>query len=171
LTFEEIEHQINETMVAYEDTSEQVDSEQREEFEEYMAKIIGDLRVVEANKIDGYGHIISKLKSEEDRLSDLIKRLQGRKTATQNKQQRIKDYLLFQMISNKLEKVAGNIYTVRVSNNSSVDVFDPEILPREYCRVIPEKLEPDKGAIKDAIKTGATIPGAKISISQSVVVK
>jgi len=116
LTFEEIEHEINEALVTYDDTLEQVDEEQKEEFVQYMTKIIGDLKVVEAAKIDSYGALLSILKSEEDRLGGLIETLTTRKKTTTGKIDRVKNYLLFQMNQYSLDKVEGNVYKVRINN-------------------------------------------------------
>lgn len=40
-------------------------------------------------------------------------------------------------------------------------------VPIEYCRVIPEKREPDKVAIKDAIKSGADLGFASLLIGRT----
>lgn len=55
--------------------------------------------------------------------------------------------------------------------NVSVDVFEPRLLPAEYQRVIPATVEPNKVAIKDALKAGVDVPGARLVYEDRLTIK
>ena len=51
--------------------------------------------------------------------------------------------------------------TVR-TNPPAVRIDDDAVVPLEYCRIIPIRSEPDKTALKAALKSGETIPGVEL---------
>jgi hypothetical protein len=61
-------------------------------------------------------------------------------------------------------------FTLSTRKSESVQIADDFNAPA-YMRTIPAKLEPDKAAIKDAIKSGKTIPGAELVEKTNLVIK
>ena len=57
------------------------------------------------------------------------------------------------------------------SNPPSVDVFESLQVPSKYWRVIPETCAPDKALIKEALKSGVDVPGARLTQGQRLVIK
>jgi hypothetical protein len=69
--------------------------------------------------------------------------------------------------------VAGDLFTLAVQNNPpSVSItVGVDALPAQYVRTIPEQREPDKTAIRDALKRGEIIDGATLTTTQSLRVR
>jgi hypothetical protein len=78
------------------------------------------------------------------------------------------DAMLFTGVTN----IEGPYFRLTIQNNPpSVDVFEADTVPAEYWTqpATPPKVL-DKTAIKNAIKGGAEVPGAKLSQSQRLVI-
>jgi hypothetical protein len=55
--------------------------------------------------------------------------------------------------------------------STSTEVQDFSKLPTEFIRIIPETREPDKAAIKDALKAGKEVAGAVLVVKQNIQLK
>ncbi len=56
------------------------------------------------------------------------------------------------------------------SNPPSVQIDDGVEVPYEYRRIIPERIEPDKTALKAALKAGQYIPGVSLVSTRRIVI-
>ena len=98
------------------------------------------------------------IKAEEDRLAK-------RRKALENKSSRLKTYMM-----PALEAMGGKVKaSVRIGKSQAVTVFDLDALPDAFKRVVT-KVDPDKVALKKALKAGEDIPGAALEDRQSVVI-
>ena len=61
------------------------------------------------------------------------------------------------------------LFSVYHSRSKSVNVFDMAVLPDTFKKY--KDPEPDKTAIKEAIKNGENVPGAEIVESTSLVIR
>lgn len=88
----------------------------------------------------------------------------ARRKAIENRVEHIREYLKTCMDVAGVEKIDCPHFALSVKKNPpSVDVFEPGLIPAEYMKKPPPPAaSPDKTAIKDAIKAGAEIPGAKL---------
>jgi hypothetical protein len=68
----------------------------------------------------------------------------------------------------KLEYGSGRISWRK---STSVNVLDAGKIPAEFQRIIPERKEPDKIAIGDALKSGKAVEGAELVEKQSIQIK
>ncbi len=116
------------------------------------------------DKAENIGKLILSLEGEAVTMDGEIKRLTARKQAALNKADWLKNYLLNEMLNARQDKIRGQIVTVAVRTNPpSVNVVNPDLIPTEYRRVIPETWQADKKAILDHVKaTGEVIPGCEI---------
>lgn len=101
------------------------------------------------------------IKAEEDRLAKRRKALEG-------KAARLKTYLM-PALEAVGGKVKGVMASLRISRTQAVKVLDLEALPEAFRR-IKTTIDPDKTAIKKALKSGEDIPGAVLEERQSVVI-
>lgn len=53
----------------------------------------------------------------------------------------------------------------------SANIIDSTKIPAKFQRIIPERKEPDKVAIKDALKSGEAVDGAELVVKQNVQIK
>ena len=56
------------------------------------------------------------------------------------------------------------------SNPPSVQIDDDVKVPYEYRRIVPERIEPDKTALKSALKSGQYIPGVSLVSTRRIVI-
>ena len=82
----------------------------------------------------------------------------------------LKHLYLCTMQSNGLKKVQGGAYTLSIREADSVDVTDVTALPDMYIRR-KESVEPDKIVLKEALKGGLEIPGAKLVKTSSLQIR
>lgn len=58
-----------------------------------------------------------------------------------------------------------------IGRDESVEVFEQGLLPQDYMREIPAKFEPDKALIKQALKDGYDVPGARLTAKDRLTIK
>lgn len=125
------------------------------------------LQMAREDKIEGWGLWIKNKCAEATAIKveemNLKERRQKLEALIENSTKRYQQYLAG-------EKVSTPRLTVNYRKTQSVEVTDLNIIPADYKRV---KLltEPDKVAIKDAIKNGTEIPGAILVERQSMTIK
>lgn len=97
-----------------------------------------------------------QFKAEEKRISTARK-------ALENKAERVREYIKESMLNADIEKLSAGTFKLSVSlSGGSVVIDDPESIPPRFVTVIPEQYQPDKAAIKAAIKAGEDVTGAHI---------
>lgn len=107
---------------------------------------------------------------ESDRQADMVeeyaKELLGRVKAQRNRVAWLRRYLSEHMAAAGVTEIRDDRGLFRASlargRDESVEVFDPAQLPADCLREIPASSAPDKTVIRDAIKAGREIPGARI---------
>lgn len=140
------------------DTGE-VDGEALAAYAEYNAA---------AEKLEGTACYVRELKAEADAIKAEEERLAKRRKALENKSERLKNYMM-PALEAMGGKVKGVMASVRIGKSQAVYVFDIDALPDAFKRVVT-KVDPDKTAIKKALKSGEAIPGAALEDRQSVVI-
>ena len=125
------------------------------------------LEMERADKIEGWGlwiknqyAMIAALKAEEDNLKERRRRLERK---VQNSQEAYQSYLAG-------EKFSTPRLSVSYRKSQAVEILDEDSIPTSFMRK-KVTFEPDKTAIKDAIKKGEEIPGAMLVDRQSMVIK
>ena len=89
-------------------------------------------------------------------------RMSERAKAEQKRADGLRAYLLAQMQATGTKRIdAPGFAMVRRSNPGAVSIADASALLAAYWRVIPEKREPDKKSIGEALKRGEAVPGAE----------
>lgn len=107
---------------------------------------------------------VARLKSEENRLADMRKRVAAR-------QEHLTAYLAAQMRRLGKTKIEGIPATLTVKKNPPAIVIDDlAALPPEY---VQEEItfKPDKTALAKSIKAGATVAGAHLEQSTRLEIK
>lgn len=111
------------------------------------------------NKAGNIGKLILSLSSDNESLGGEIQRLSMRKTATSNKIDWLKSYLLQELTCANIEKIKTALISINVRTNpTSVKVLNPNEVPVEYRRIIPETWEVDKVKILELVKSTGEIP-------------
>ena len=129
------------------------------------------LMITEANlqeKAINYGYVIKNFESEVDIIDEEIKRLNALKKARVNAADKLKTNISNAMQLFGILEVKAPTFKMNFRKSESVEIYDG--LSQEY---ITEKIsyQPDKIAIKNAIKEGKTVNGAGIIINYNLQIK
>lgn len=129
----------------------------------------GDLQVKATNT----GLFIRNLEVTSEAIAAEEKRLSERRKAIDNRVNNIKRYLFENMQRTGITKIESPSLTLSLQNNpASVSVENVSDIPAEYMRQkeAPPP-EPDKNAIKEALKNGIDVPGCTLVTTQRLVIK
>ncbi len=129
----------------------------------------GDLEV----KATNVAMFIRNLESLADQIKQAEAAMAARRKAIETRAESIREYLLTNMVRTGISKIESPYFRISLRNNPpSVVVDDPDAIPWEYQRQKPAPPpEVDKVAVKEALKSGITVPGARLVVGQSVTIK
>lgn len=100
------------------------------------------------------------LDAERKAIEDEKKKMAARESAYKKQVDSLKEYLLYNMVNSKVEKISCPEFVITLrKNRASVDDFDPAIIPDEYKKV---EVTTKKMDILRELKNGVVIPGARI---------
>jgi seryl-tRNA synthetase len=135
---------------------------------ETINNLFNGLKMTFEDKLDNSQRYILTLNGEADILAKEIKRLQAKKTALENKADRLYEMMKNAILSSGENKFKTSLYSFNIKKTESVEVRDLDVIPRAYLRL---KKEADKVAIKKALKNGDVIEGVYLSEKLSLGVK
>lgn len=145
-----------------------------EELPEYQQpaalEYLDELATMEAEKVDGISFMVRKRGNEIDWLKEEESRLRARRQSMESRLIQFKAYLRDIMLKEGLQKIKGNKASIFLRQSESVDVAHAAELPEKYVNIKIE-YQPDKAKIKEAIKAGASIPGASLVQKISAVIR
>lgn len=126
-----------------------------------LESMAGDLEAKATNT----AFVIRNIETAAAAMKEAEAQMAARRKAAENRAARIKDYLLANLIVAGVQKVECPYFKLSVRDNPpAVEIYEPGLIPAEYMKQKPPPPpEPDKTAIKDAIKAGQDVPGAKIT--------
>lgn len=128
--------------------------------------------IAAADKRDACAAFLAFVQRQEDACADRIDELIKRQKAIKLQRERFEEYVLRVMQSHGIKSALGNESKFVVATSSSVDPGDFSLIPDEYMRVKPAPApEPDKVAIKTALKLGRTVGEAKMVAKTHLSVK
>lgn len=133
-----------------------------------LKELFENLQMTFEEKLDNSQKYLLTLKGEESILADEIKRLQAKKAAVKNKQDRLKSMMLNALQASNQGKFKTALYSFNIKNTEAVEIVDDSLLGRSFLRM---KLEADKTKIKEALKSGNEVEGARLVQNSSLVVK
>ena len=102
-----------------------------------------------------------------------IDRLKELKACRERVGQGLRDYLKRNMGAAQIERIECPFFRISIQKNPpAVDIFDPLSIPADYMTTPkPPAPVPDKERIKEAIKAGQEIPGARLTQSTRLAIK
>jgi len=114
-------------------------------------------------------HVIANSDTDVDAISAEIKRLSERKRSIELAQDRLREYLRFNMEATGISKISSPLFTITLAaGRDMVEIYDEAALPDEFVRV-KTVVSPEKAEILKALKSGIEVPGATITKSKSSV--
>lgn len=121
-------------------------------------------------KIENTACYIKNLKAEADAIKAEENSLKERRQAKEHHIERLKNGMMECMSHLDIKKVEGARARVTISTRAGASVLiSPDaVIPKEYQRT---RVEPDKTALKEALKAGVTIKDVTLADSCSVTIK
>jgi hypothetical protein len=114
-------------------------------------------------------HVIVNSDGDIAALESEINRLSARKKHIQAAQDRLREYLRYNMEATGINKITSPLFTITLAAGRDVAcVSDESALPDDFVRV-KTTIAPDKVAILAALKDGVDVPGAHIEKSKTSV--
>lgn len=148
----------------------QDDGEIGEEIEKWLAT----LQEQEAEKLDGYIHLIRRLeleasvaKAEADQYAEEANRFAMRAQTRESKIKQLKNHMklhLFETGRDRAETKSGRVLRVQKNGGKlapDIDPVDPEKLPSQFEKFIRVVKTLDRDAIEEALVQGQELPFAR----------
>jgi ATPase subunit of ABC transporter with duplicated ATPase domains len=160
-------------MNLYEITKEYLEIQQILETEELTPELDQALMLNQnqlQTKGGGYAKIMANKQANVDGATAEMKRLKAYIEQEQKKIDRLKNAMLQSMLITGIEKLESEFWRFSVRRSEAVEVDIVEALPSEF-RNIKNVVTADKVAIKEAIKRGENIIGARIVENFSLQIK
>jgi hypothetical protein len=112
-------------------------------------------------KAVNYAKVIANYQAESDAIDQEIKRLKAMKESRDKKVEWLKESVKKAMLVSGIEKVESPLFKLSVRRSEAVEVDVVEALPTAFQNV-KNVVTADKIAIKEAIKRGEFVMGARI---------
>jgi len=148
----------------YEITKEYLEIQQILETEELTTEL-NEALLLNQNQFQtkglGYGKIMANSQAKVDGATAEMKRIKTYIEQEQKKIDRLKNALLQSMLITGIDKLESEFWRFSVRRSEAVEVDMIEALPSEFIN-IKNVVTADKVAIKEAIKRGENITGARL---------
>lgn len=112
-------------------------------------------------KAVNYAKVIANYQAESDAIDQEIKRLKAMKESRDKKVELLKESVKKAMLVSGIEKVESPLFKISVRRSEAVEVDLVEALPNAFQNV-KNVVTADKVAIKEAIKRGEFVMGARL---------
>lgn len=112
-------------------------------------------------KAANYAKVIANIEADAEAIDNEIKRLKDMKDSKQRAINRLRDTLRNAMLTSQLDKIESPLFKLSLRRSEAVEVDLVEALPEAYV-FKKVTLSGNKVAIKEAIKRGESITGARI---------
>ena len=128
----------------------------------------GDLEEKIINTAKYYRNIEADAEKIEEAAKQMLARAKTLRTHAGN----IKQYLQSNLERAGLQKVNSPWFVVSIAKNpEALIVDDMEAIPRDYLNEVPASFVIDNARIKQALKDGYTVPGARLTRGTSLRIK
>ena len=112
-------------------------------------------------KAVNYAKVIANIQSDADAIDQEIKRLKAMKDSKERAITRLKEALREAMLVSAIDKIESPLFKLSLRRSEAVEVDIVEALPSQFLNV-KNVITADKVAIKEAIKRGENVFGARI---------
>lgn len=138
-------------------------------FADTLEGLSGDLEV----KATNVAMFVRNLEASAEAIKNAEKAMAERRKALEAKADRIRQYLLDNMNRTGITKIDCPYFVLSVRKNPpAVEVLNQDMIPDEYFD-IPEPPAPtlNKNRLKEDLKAGVIVEGAKLTAGQSLAIK
>lgn len=128
---------------------------------EVLAARLDGLKLSFEQKATAVAAYVNETQATAAAVKEAKDKMAKRQKALENKAKRLKQYLLDQMDAAGIRKIEGPQLRITVGKSApAVEVLDERQIPERWWKPQPPVL--DKAGIRQALKNGEEIPGAKL---------
>ena len=138
-------------------------------FQDTLEGLSGDLEL----KATNVAMFVRNLEASAEAIKNAEKQMAERRKAIEAKAEKIRNYLKENMLRTGISKIDCPYFQLSIRKNPpAVEVIDQALIPDEYFD-IPEPPAPtlNKNRLKDDLKNGVVVEGAKLTSGQSLQIK
>lgn len=133
---------------------------------ELSADLVGALSAMKDKGANVAAYILNR-DAEIQAIEQHEAKIAAHKAVLVRKQEKLREYLAFNMKRTKTTEIAANDGTFKVrlllERDSSVEIYDEKQIPASFMTTPkPPEPKPSKAEIAKAIKAGTEVPGARI---------
>jgi DNA repair exonuclease SbcCD ATPase subunit len=146
----------------------QLDDITSEVIEDSLAAIKCELEDKAAN-VAAY---IKNLQAESDAVAKARREMAARELRLTNKASSLSKWLKVQLEECGIKRIKKSPhFEIKVQKSPcSLDVFDPNLIPKDFIKIdVVEEI--DKARVKEALKNGLDVPGAKLKSGTTLIIK
>ena len=132
--------------------------------------LLESLMIAREDKLEGLALAVKNYDSDAAQLKEEEKKLAERRKSLENRSARAKEFLR-QMLNGETMKTARVVVSYRKSESVEISSDFMEWAVQHDAYLTYKAPEPDKVAIKSALKAGESIPGAEIVTKQNMQIK
>lgn len=153
------------------------DSELTEEQRAAMDTYLDELGSQEADKADAFAQFIKIQSARVEACKDEARRLAQKANNAQSRITWLKSKYLYTMLKHGVKKIQGNAYSLSARKTEAVQVNDSDANLEALKAINPDMVKttismaPVKAAIKEALKSGAELPGCFIVEDMSLQIR
>lgn len=124
-------------------------------------------------KAQNVAYAIKNLEATAAAIKAAEQEMAARRKAIENRALHIKTYLQACMEVAGVSKIECPHFQLSIKNNPpSVEIYEDKLIPAEFMKQPePPPAQPDKTAIKEAIKAGRDVPGAQLVAAKRLEIK
>lgn len=128
-----------------------------------------DVQMALEEKVQGYEMVARTIEAPRAAIQAEIKRLQALDKAVAGRASALRDCVQTSMTELGIQKITCPLFEIRIQKNpAALDVYEEKLIPAEFWSR-PEPVDVlNKAALKDALKEGREIQGARLTQGESL---
>lgn len=140
--------------------------------EESFAAALADLQGEITTRAVSLAKVARNLESFEQQIEAAIEAMSKRANRAKKRAESIRAYLKERMEIASINKVDSPFFTLAIRKNPPrLVIAEDALIPRDYLRIVPERLEPNKPEIAKALKAGVDVDGCRLEATTRLEIK
>lgn len=123
------------------------------------------------NKAVNYGFVIMQLEGDVDVIDAQIKRLQALKVSRTKTADKLRAAIEQAMQHYTIEKIESPVMKMSLRKSEAVEIENETMIPVDKYMKEKITIAPDKALIKEALKAGEIVPGARLQTNYNLQIK
>lgn len=141
------------------------ENEELEDLKSYLDMVEDDFD----DKALNIARLLKNIEADISVLKEEEKRLAGKRKSMESRRDGLKAYLFDNMKVIGKSKISDGVFDIKIRKNPpSVDIYDESLIDDKYKIYTPRIMKTD---IKEALKAGEEVPGARLESKESLSIR